>query len=168
MITENTLIFYLTQTENEHAGNLYCLNTETDEQNLLYENITWFCYDNDILYYSIYDPIEGFEWDYPVYNEKNEYVISRVTAIIFNGNKVYAVRAEEAGLKIGVEVDVLSDLPDLGYHLVETYAVYDGIFYTQLKEPYTKGSKLGVINGIAGVSLENGEVVRIAADYVIY
>lgn len=161
-------IYYLTQNENEHYGDLYRLNTETDEHDLLYKNITWFCYDNDILYYSIYDPIEGFEWDYPVYDEKNEYVITRVTATIFNGNKVYAVHAEEAGSKIGVEVAVLSGLPDKGYYLGETYAVCDGIFYSQLKEPYTKGNKLGVINGIAGVSLASGEVVRIAADYVMY
>ena len=148
-------VYYLTMTADEY-GELHEYSLTSDDDKLLFENVTLFSCSGNTIYYTLYNPAPAFEWDYPVKNEDGTVEIradgqnrtSRVTVESIHGNKIYTYDIVTGGNQcypIGTEEAFLGTY----------YYVLDGNIISQFKAPYSEGDKLGMRTGIGVFDLEN-------------
>jgi len=161
-------IYYLTKENEEHnTGTLYALDIKNNTGEILYKDIMWFYIENNTLYYSRYDPVEAFEWDFATYDEDWNRKIERRTITVNHGNKIYSINLENAGEKEGKLLSFSEKLSDKGYYLSESYTVYNGFLFSQSKEEYSEGDKKGIKSGVAAISIETGEVFQLSTEYIM-
>lgn len=156
-------VWFLTET-GDKMGELYRMDLSGGEAELLYENVTWFCLDGDTLYYSLYDPVDAFEWD--IWRETKDgsgktLVSHMITAE--NGNTIYRIALDKAGKK-GTAAPFCDTLTGKDFYLASIYAIYHGRLFGQFKEPYSDGTRKGMTTGIAVIDLETGEIIRITSE----
>ena len=161
-------IYYLTKENEEHnTGTLYALDIKNNTGEILYKDIMWFYIENNTLYYSRYDPVEAFEWDFATYDEDWNKKIERRTITVNHGNKIYSINLENAGEKEGKLLSFSETLRDKGYYLSESYTVYNGFLFSQSREEYSEGDKKGIKSGVAAISIETGEVFQLSTEYIM-
>ena len=153
------VIYYLSKTsENNDSGELYQYTIDSDENKLLAENVILFSLDGNLIYYTIYNPVPAFEWDYPVKNKDGivdiradgQHQTSRVMIESLHGNEIftYDIHTEDGNVQcypIGTEEIFLGN----------NYYVLNGQIFSQFKSPYSEGDKLGMRTGIGVFDLEN-------------
>lgn len=161
-------IYYLTKESGNDYGMLYSLDINNNIFRELYDEVTWFCIDDNKLYYSIHAPIEAFDWDFPQTGEDGKQVIINKTIIIMNGNIINVIDLDNAGKYSGDPLSMCGKLTEQGCYLGETFAVYDRYVITQIKEAYSDGVKNGMFTGVAAIDIANGLIARLESDYVMF
>lgn len=155
----NGSIYYLSKSDpSSDSGGLYEYNMISAESTLIVENATLFSLDGNMLYYTLYNPVPAFEWDYPVANASGVVEIRsdgqnethRVMIESPHGNEIYAYdtvadKSELQGYPIGS--------PDA--YLGTAYYVRNGRIVSQFKAPYAEGQKLGMRTGVGIFDLDN-------------
>jgi len=161
-IRDNT-VWFLTETGGE-TGELYRMDLSGGEAELLYENVTWFCMDGETLYYSLYNPVDAFEWDIWMETKdgSGKMLVSHMVQQFF-GNTIYRISLDNVG-KRGTAAPFCKTLPDKDFYLGDVYAVYNGMLIGQFKEPYSEGTKKGMTTGKAVIDVETGEIIRITSE----
>ncbi|MBR2896192.1 MAG: hypothetical protein IKC03_11140 [Oscillospiraceae bacterium] len=161
-IRDNT-VWFLTETGGE-TGELYRMDLYGGEAELLYENVTWFAMDGDTLYYSLYDPVDAFEWDIWMETKDGSGKMLVTKMIPQNyGNMIYRISIDKAGKK-GTAAPFCKALPEKDFYLADVYAIYNGMLIGQFKEPYSEGTKKGMTTGKAVIDVETGEIIRITSE----
>lgn len=161
-IRDNT-VWFLTET-GEETGELYRMDLSGGESELLYENVTWFSIDGDILYYSLYAPVDAFEWDIWMKTKdgSGKMLVSKMIPQNY-GNTIYRISLNKAGKK-GTAAPFCKTLPEKDFYLADVYAIYNGMLIGQFKEPYSEGTKKGMTTGKAVINVETGEITRITSE----
>ena len=161
-IRDNT-VWFLTETKDKRGG-LYRRDLSGGETELVYEDVTWFSLDGDTLYYSLYDPVDAFEWDiWMQTKDGNGKMLVTEMITVHNGNKVYRISLDKAGKK-GAEAPFCKALPENGIYLSDAYAVYNGMMICDFRGPYSDGSRKGLSSGKAVIRAETGEIIRITSE----
>lgn len=160
-------IYYLFKLPGAEYGTIFVLHTDDASTEELYSNVTWFCINDNTMYYSLYSPIGAFEWDIPAQDESGNRVLKSTEISVEHGNTIYSIGLDNVGSK-GKVLKVCSSLTDNEQYMGPAFSVLNGYLYTQLKESYHSNSKKGLHTGIAAISLENGEVYWIDTEYVMY
>ena len=157
------VVWYLTET-GDRMGDLYRKDLSGGETELIYEDVTWFCMDGDTLYYSLYDPVDAFEWDIwmETKNGSGKMLVSKMIQQYF-GNTIYRISLDKAGKK-GTAAPFCKALPEKDFYLADVYAIYNGMLIGQFKEPYSEGTKKGMTTGKAVIDVETGEILRITSE----
>ncbi len=161
-------IYYLTKESGNDYGTLYTLDIDNKTSRVLYDKVTWFCIYNNRLYYSKYAPLEAFDWDFPQTGENGKQVIINKTIIIMNGNIIYSINLDNAGKYSGDPLSMCRKLTEQGCYLGETFAVYDGYVFTQIKEAYSHGVMNGMFTGVAAIDIANDQITRLESEYVLF
>ena len=107
-------------------SDLYEFNISSGTLRLLVENVYSYFVDNENLYFSLYNPVDG----YKITEGEDEYIIS-----IPSGNVIYAVALDEVyadGTKNAREF--IS--PPNGYYYYDLFFVYDNYLYAMLRSRY--------------------------------
>lgn len=161
-IRDNT-VWFLTETGRE-TGELYRMDLYGGEAELLYENVTWFCMDGETLYYSLYNPVDAFEWDIWMETKdgSGKMLVTKMITVN-NGNMIYRITLDKAGKK-GTPVPVRETMEENDLYLSEVYAVYNGMLIFDFRGPYSEGTRNGLSSGRAIIDLETGEIVRITSE----
>ena len=152
-------VFYLTDTPKDgNAGELHVKNLKTGKETTLFTNVTWFACDGESLWYSLYDPTEGFSWDIRN-NATGKTELHPIT--VKHGNRIYRIGLEslektESKPK-GQRVAALDALTDEGIWLGEVFTVADGQLIVQLRTGYEANGKHGMKTGMYAVDPETGE-----------
>ena len=161
-IRDNT-VWFLTETGG-NTGELYRMDLYGGEAELLYENVTWFCMDGDMLYYSLYNPVDAFEWDIWMETKDGTGKMLVTKMIPQNyGNTIYRISLDKAGKK-GTAAPFCKALPEKDFYLADVYAIYNGMLIGQFNEPYSEGTKKGMTTGKAVIDVETGEILRITSE----
>ncbi len=153
-------VYYLTRFESGGSGELRRLDLSTGKDELLYENATWFAYDCGTLYYSLYDPMEGFAWDV---RDTETGKLKPYTITVSNGNRIFAVEAAKAGSR-GTPVTALDGLISDGWVLSSTFTVSHGVFCGCLMRACESEGRHGALNSVRAVDLESGAAVEITRE----
>ena len=156
-------VWFLTET-GEETSVLYRMSLSGGEAELLYENVTWFCMDGDMLYYSLYNPVDAFEWDIWMETKdgSGKMLVSKMIQQNY-GNTIYRISLDKAGKK-GTAAPFCETLPEKDFYLADVYAIYNGMLIGQFKEPYSEGTKKGMTTGKAVIDVETGEILRITSE----
>ena len=160
-------IYYLSHTSGAEYGTIFVLHTDDSSIDELYSNVTWFCINNNIMYYSLYSPIDAFEWDIPTQDENGNQVLKSKAILVDHGNTIYNIGIDNIGDE-GKALDICSQLTNKELYIGPVFSVLDGYLYTQLKESYHLNSQKGLHTGIAAIDLDNSEVYWIDTEYVMY
>ena len=160
-------IYYLSQSSGSEYGTIFVLHTDDSSIEELYSNVTWFCINNNIMYYSLYSPIDAFEWDIPTQDENGNQVLKSKAILVDHGNTIYNIGIDNIGDE-GKALDICSQLTNKELYIGPVFSVLDGYLYTQLKESYHLNSQKGLHTGIAAIDLDNSEVYWIDTEYVMY
>ncbi|MBQ8369772.1 MAG: DUF5050 domain-containing protein [Clostridia bacterium] len=155
--------WFLTQT-GDKMGDLYRKDLSGGEAELIYEDVTWFCIDGGTLYYSLYDPIDAFEWD--IWMETKDGMGKKLVSkmiTVNNGNKIYRISLDKAGKK-GSIAPFCETMTDSDFYLSDSYVIYDGLLFLHFRGPYSEGSRKGLSSGTAVIDVETGETVRITSE----
>lgn len=157
------VVWFLTETGGE-TGELYRMDLSGGEAELLYENVTWFCTDGDTLYYSLYDPVDAFEWDIWMETKdgSGKMLVSKMITVK-NGNMIYRITLDKAGQK-GTPVPIRETMEENDLYLSEVYAVYNGMLIFDFRGPYSEGTRKGLSSGRAVIDMETGEILRITSE----
>jgi len=157
------MVWFLTET-GDKTGDLYRMALSGGEAELLYENVTWFSMDGDTLYYSLYDPIDAFEWEIwmETKDRSGKILVSKMITV-YNGNIVYRISLDKAGKK-GTAAPFCKTMTGTDFYLSETYAVYNGLLITHFRGPYSEGTRKGLSSGTAVIDVETGEIVRVTSE----
>lgn len=165
-VTENR-IYYLSKQPEKEYGTIFEVDLDTSTTTKLYDEITWFCLYQDIMYYSIYSPISAFEWDFPMQDENAGYIINSTMISIDNGNVIYKIDLDRTGSP-GEQLNFCTSLTNSHLYLGNTFSVFNGFVFTQLKESYHHESKKGMHTGIAAIDIATGNIYWIDSEYVLY
>jgi len=157
------VIWFLTETGG-NTGELYRMDLSGGEAELLYENVTWFCMDGDTLYYSLYDPVDAFEWDIWMETKdgSGKMLVTKMITVN-NGNMIYRITLDKVGHK-GTPVPIRETMEENDLYLSEVYTVYNGMLIFDFRGPYSEGTRNGLSSGRAIIDLETGEIVRITSE----
>ncbi len=159
----DNMVWFLTET-GEEMGELYRMDLSGGEAELLYKNVTWFCMDGDMLYYSLYDPVDAFEWDIWMETKdgSGKMLVSKMIQQNY-GNTIYRISLDQAGKK-GTDAPFCETLLEKDFYLADVYAIYNGMLIGQFKEPYSEGTKKGMTTGKVVINVETGEIIRITSE----
>lgn len=158
-------IYYLTL-DLSGIGKLYCRDLDGVNEELLYENVTWFCMDGETMYYSVYDPIDGFAWDILKTDENGNRILQTYTITVDHGNMIYTIPLEKIGSK-GEAMKFCREFIDNDVYIGAAYTVYDGMLFTQFKESHIDGNKKGMLTGMLVMDMESGYEFRINTEVVM-
>lgn len=150
-------VYYLTMTTDKY-GELHEYSLTSNDDKLIFENVTLFSCSGNTLYYTLYNPVPAFEWDYPVANENGiveiradgQHETHRVMIESTHGNEIFAY-------EIGVDSPEIRCYPigNEDAYLGTSYYIRNGQIVTQFKAPYTSGEKLGMRSGVGIFDFEN-------------
>ena len=160
-------IYYLSKSSEGEYGTIFVLHTDDSSIEELYPNVTWVCVNNNTMYYSLYSPIDAFEWDIPTQDENGNQTLKSTVICVEHGNTIYNVDLDNIGSS-GKVIGICSSLTDKELYIGPTFSVLNGYLYTQLKESYHSNSQKGLHTGVAAIDLTNGEVYWIDTEYVMY
>ena len=161
-------VFYLTDTpKNGDAGELRVKNLASGLEKTLFTDVTWFACDGDSLWYSLYDPAEGFSWDIRN-NATGKTELHPIT--VKHGNRIYRIELEslektESKPK-GQRITALDALTNEGIWLGEVFTVVGGRLFTQYRMGYESNGKHGMKTGMFAVDSDTGEYVTISEETV--
>lgn len=161
-------VYYLTAAPKDgEAGDLRVKNLGTGEEKTLFTDVTWFACDGDSLWYSLYDPAEGFSWDIRN-NATGKTELHPIT--VKHGNRIYRIELEslektESKPK-GQRITALDALTNEGIWLGEVFTVVEGRLFTQYRMGYESNGKHGMKTGMFAVDSDTGEYVTISEETV--
>ncbi|MBR4000152.1 MAG: hypothetical protein IKI93_17610, partial [Clostridia bacterium] len=157
------VIWFLTDTGG-NKGEFYRMALSGGEAELLYENVTWFAMDGDTLYYSLYDPVDAFEWDIWMETKDGSGKILVTKMItVNNGNMIYRIILDKAGKK-GTPESIRETMEENDLYLSEVYTVYNGMLIFDFRSPYSEGTRNGLSSGRVVIDIETSEILRITSE----
>ena len=161
-------VYYLTAAPKDgNAGELRVKDLGTGEETTLFTDVTWFACDGESLWYSLYDPAEGFSWDIRN-NATGKTELHPIT--VKHGNRIYRIELESLknadSKPKGQKVAALDELTDEGIWLGEVFTVVGGRLFTQYRIGYEENGKHGMKSGMFAVDPETGEYLTISEETV--
>ncbi len=161
-------VFYLTDAPKDgNAGELHVKNLESGKEKTLFTDVTWFACDGESLWYSLYDPAEGFSWDIRN-NATGKMELHPIT--VKHGNRIWRIGLESLektdSKPKGQRVTAFDALTDEGIWLGEVFTVVDGKLFAQYRIGYEENGKHGMKSGMFAIDPETGEYMTISEEMV--
>ena len=166
-LTGDSVIYLTDAPKDGNAGELRMKDLGTGEEKTLFTGVTWFACDGDSLWYSLYDPAEGFSWDFRN-SVTGKMELHPIT--VKHGNRIWRIGLESLektdSKPKGQRVAALDALTDEGIWLGEVFTVVDGKLFAQYRIGYEENGKHGMKSGMFAIDPETGEYMTISEETV--